>query len=490
MPPGKFLILALSGLLVCLGCSSGEVGDGPPNIILIISDDHGWPDYGFMGHPVIRTPNLDRLASESMVYTRGYVPTPVCRPSLATLATGLYPHQHGITGNDPPGEWPSIARDVESRASMERVFARNETVMELLARSGYGSHQSGKWWEGNPLDHGFTEAMTHGDVTRGGRHGDDGLTIGREGMGPIFEFINSTSALSKKAKSSGQWFVEPVDTPFFIWYGVFLPHTPHNPPERLLEKYHDPDRPVRISTYFAMVEWLDETVGQILDFLDGKDQDGTMSGFPALSEARQRRLRNTVVLYVADNGWITTADREDQPTARAKMSPYEMGVRTPVMIRWPGKVEPGRDDRTLVSSIDLVPTMLQAAGLEPSASLPGISLLDRAALQRRKEIFGATFAHTSVDLLDPIANLKYRTVVREDGWKLVLPYPLNKDVMHLIRGDVAGWMQLEPELYNVLEDPHETNNLAAEHPELVSELRATLQDWWLVPEQTSDSRQQ
>jgi len=348
---------------------------------------------------------------------------------------------------------------------MERVYSRNENVMELLRRSGYVSHQSGKWWEGNPLDHGFTEAMTHGDVTRGGRHGDDGLTIGREGMGPIFDFIDSTTAEWKEAKYPGQWFVEPVDTPFFIWYGVFLPHTPTNPPERLLGKYLTPDRPERIAKYYAMVEWLDETVGELLDFLDKKN------------------LSNTVVLYVADNGWITTEDRADQATARAKMSPYEMGVRTPIMVRWPGKVEPGRDDRTLVSSIDLVPTMLQAAGIEPSANLPGISLLDGEALQRRKQVFGATFAHTAVNVLDTVANLKYRTVVREDGWKLVLPYALNRDVMHMARGQIADWMRFEPELYNVREDPHETNDLAAEHPELVAELRKALQDWWLVPEE-------
>ena len=462
MAPVKFYLLAFVALLPCFGCSSGDPAEGPPNIVLLISDDHGWPDYGFMGHPVVQTPNLDRLASESMVYTRGYVPVPVCRPSLATLATGLYPHQHMITGNDPPGEWPAIARDVEGRASMERVFARNESVVELLARSGYVSHQSGKWWEGNPLDHGFTAAMTHGDVTRGGRHGDDGLTIGRDGMHPIFDFINSTLA---PPPAGYDYFVPPKVPPFFIWYGVFLPHTPHNPPERLLEKYLVPDRPERIAKYYAMVEWLDETVGELLDFLD------------------EEKLENTAVLYVADNGWITTDDQADQPTARAKMSPYEMGVRTPIMIRWPGKVEPGRDDRTLVSSIDLVPTMLQAAGIVPSPDLPGISLLDREALQQRKQVFGATFAHTAVNVLDPVANLKYRTVVREDGWKLVLPYTLNKDVVHMIRGQIADWMQFEPELYNVLDDPHETNNLAAEHPELVAELRATLQDWWLVPEE-------
>ena len=444
----KFGPFGLGLVLVSLSCSVPAVPDPPPNIVLLISDDHGWTDYGFLGHEAIKTPALDRLASQSMVYTRGYLPTPVCRPSLATLATGLYPHQHRITGNDPPGEWPAIARDVDARAQMEAVFAQSENVIELLGRSGYASHQSGKWWEGNPLDHGFTAAMTHGDVSRGGRHGDDGLVIGREGLGPIFEFIEAARG-----------------APFFLWYGVFLPHTPHNPPERLLEKYQVPGRAEPVARYYAMVEWLDETVGEICGYLD---ENGLAD--------------NTVVLYIADNGWLSAEDRAQQAKMRAKMSPYEMGVRTPVMIRWPGKVPPGRDDLTLVSSIDLVPTMLRAAGIEPSPDLPGIDLLDSAALSGRDRVFGETFAHTAVDIEDPVANLKYRSVVRSDGWKLILPYLPNREVTLTIRGTIADWMRLEPELYQLLDDPHETRDLASERPELVTELRASLQDWWYVPE--------
>ena len=238
-----------------------------------------------------------------------------------------------------------------------------------------------------------------------------------------------------------------------------------------------------------MVEWFDETVGQLLDFLDGKIpvEELSDSQIP-YGDGGREMLENTVVLYVGDNGWVATEDRAEQPKARAKMSPYDMGVRTPVMIRWPGKVEPGRDDRTLVSSIDLVPTMLRLAGAEPSPDLPGIDLLDRDKLQQRKQVFGSTFAHTAVDVLDPVANLKYRTVVREDGWKLVLPYVLNRDVTLTIRGTIADWMRFEPELYNVLDDPYETHDMAADKPELVAELRATLQDWWLVPEEVPDQR--
>lgn len=444
---GRFAVAAAASL-GWFACGSSPAPDVPPNVVLIISDDHGWTDYGFMGHPVVRTAALDRLAAESMVYTRGYLPAPVCRPSLATIATGLYPHRHGITGNDPPGDWREAMRDPVGRADMEAVFARNQTVAELLGRAGYVSHQSGKWWEGNPLDHGFTAAMTHGDVTRQGRHGDDGLTIGRESMEPIFEFVEAAG-----------------EAPFFLWYAPFLPHRPHDPPERFLEEYRTAGLAEPVAQYYAMIGWLDETVGQLLDFLD------------------QRGLaENTVVLYVADNGWLAAEEREQQNRTRAKMSPYDLGVRTPIMVRWPGRVAPGRDDATLVGSIDLAPTILGAAGLPPPPGMSGHDLRDSEALGRRDLLFGATFAHTARDTHDPIANLKYRSVVSAEGWKLILPYRPNRDVPLMLRAVVADWMQLEPELYQVLQDPHETRDLAGERPGKVEELRAALQQWWPVPE--------
>ena len=344
-------------------------------------------------------------------------------------------------------------RDPANRATMERVFARSPNVAELLAASGYRSHQSGKWWEGDPTDHGFTAAMTHGDVTRGGRHGDEGLKIGREGMAPIVEFARG----SLDADGSRQ--------PFFVWYAPFLPHTPHDPPQRLLARNQQPGRHERVARYLAMVEWLDETVGQLLEFLEES----------GLAE-------NTAVLYLADNGWIPEESGTAQARSRAKMSPYDMGVRTPVMLHWPGHVEPVRDDTTLVSSVDIVPTILSIAGIAMPPGLPGIDLRDRSALGRRKAVFGATFAHTAVDVENPVANLKYRTVVREDGWKLVQPYSPNREVTLMIRGAVADWMRFDSELYNLSEDPFETRDLSADHPELVSDLLGELQNWWSVPD--------
>ena len=167
---------------------------------------------------------------------------------------------------------------------------------------------------------------------------------------------------------------------------------------------------------------------------------------------------------------------------RAKMSPFEMGVRTPIMIRWPAEVAAGRDDETLVSSIDLVPTILGAVGIEGMSELPGIDLRDRTALASRGRLFGATFAHTSVDLENPVANLKYRTVVRADGWKLIEPYRPNREVTLLYGGRTAPWMRLDQELYQVIDDPHESDDVAGSEPALVQELHADLQSWWEVPQ--------
>jgi hypothetical protein len=194
---GMMRTVLLPMMLAMLVMPTGlEVGTAaqtpPPNILLIVSDDHAWTDYGFMGHAVVKTPALDTLAAEGMLYTRGYVPTALCRPSLATLLTGRYPHQHGITGNDPPGGAATMLNPAR-RAEMVDVFRRNNVLPALLAEKGYVSFQSGKWWEGRPQDVGFTKAMTHGDVARQGRHGDEGLTIGRQGLQPIYDFIDSAA---------------------------------------------------------------------------------------------------------------------------------------------------------------------------------------------------------------------------------------------------------------------------------------------------------
>ena len=411
-----------------------------PNVLLIISDDQAWGDYSFLGHPHIKTPHLDKLAGESLTYTRGYVAAPLCRPSLASIFSGKYPHQHGITGNDPrlpPGKKGGRATP-GLKPLYEAIMTRIDDdpgLAHLLGQAGYLSLQTGKWWEGDPRERGgFTHAMTHGDPKRGGRHGDAGLKVSRQGIKPITGFIAEAKQQEK---------------PFFIWHAPFLPHTPHNPPARLFEKYQKKTDSRFIARYWAMCEWFDETCGELLRHLD-----------------KEGLRENTIVLYVTDNGWIQSAG-SGRYAPRSKRSPNEGGVRTPVMIRWPGKVEQKFDEQTLVSSIDLAPTILRACGLKVPPSMGGIDLRDRAALMKRNAVFGAAYDHDILDVSRPNLSVETRFVVA-DTWKLLSHHQ-----------EAAPGKPVE--LYNLSVDPAERQNLAARHPGKVKELRAKLDTWWAGP---------
>lgn len=434
------LLLVANFLVQPTMVAAAEEANSRPNVVMIISDDQAYGDYSFMGHPAIETPNLDRLAAESLTFTRGYVPDSLCRPSLATIISGLYPHQHGIVGNDPPRpeSIPKAARQghmhpdyLPVRAAYIDKIDKIETLADMLSPLGYKSHQSGKWWEGNFKRGGFTAGMTHGDFSRGGRHGDEGLSIGRQGLKPIEDFLDSAQRDS---------------SPFFLWYAPFLPHTPHTPPERLLKKYTAKTDSLPIAKYWAMCEWFDETCGQLV------------------SELEQRGLReNTIIVYVTDNGWI------NDPTAsryapRSKRSPNEGGIRTPIMVNWPGKIEPKMDREHLASSIDLVPTIRAAVGLPELESLPGINLADAKEVEGRKAIYGEIFEHDIVDMEDEVASLMYRWVI-DGNWKLIQPY-------------TKRLPNEQPELYQLSEDPNENNNLAGSNPEKVKQLQAMLNNWW------------
>jgi arylsulfatase A-like enzyme len=419
----------------------------PPNIVFILSDDQAWTDYGFMGHPVIETPHLDALAKRSLVFERGYVAAPLCRPSLASMVTGLYPFQHGITGNDVDGKNNRAALDVPLRES----FHAHPSFVRMLTDNGYLAHQSGKWWEGSFKDGGFTHGMTHGDPQRRGRHGDAGLSIGREGMQPITEFIDMAVTEEK---------------PFLLWYAPFLPHTPHNPPKRLLEKYSAPGRSVDVAAYYAMCEWLDETCGKLLGYLDEKQ----------LTE-------NTMVLYICDNGWAAPSTNADDPhqklwkgyAQRSKSSPYENGIRTPIMVSWPGHLEPSRSP-DFAHAIDLFPTIAAAAGLEIPAELPGINLLDSQARQARKTIFGSCHSTHNMSPGKPDDTLQYLWCVEGD-WKLLLRYH-GSDTSHY--RNLHSWDTAPRRLYNLAQDPHEKIDLAATHPDVADRLQERIEAWHAV----------
>jgi uncharacterized sulfatase len=418
-----------------------------PNIVLILSDDQAWMDYSFMDHKYIQTPHIDKLASEGVLFRRGYVPTALCRPSLMTLATGHYVHKHGVTGNDPsPAHYDRNAPIYnEKRAELIAKIDKFDTLPELLVNAGYLTHQSGKWWEGNFKRGGFTHGMTRGFPEKGGRHGDDGLKIGRKGMAPIDKFMDE--AIEQKK-------------PFFLWYAPFLPHTPHNPPKRLFDKYlaHN-ELPKFVARYYAMCEWFDETCGELAGLVEAKGQ-----------------TNNTLFVYVCDNGWIQSPD-SGKYYKRSKQTPYEGGVRSPMFYTWKGKLQP-QDRSELSSSIDIFPTILAAAGIKPPEDRPGLNLwphITKKTPITRDHIMGESFAHDIKDVNDPTESLLFRWCI-QDNWKLLLTYD----------GEVNRYKsthprtEKRPQLFDLAADPHEKKNLAAKHPQVVRAMAKRITDWYPV----------
>ena len=450
-------LLAL--LIIGTACVATAAEPPRPNVVLILSDDQHWRDYAFLGHEHLRTPALDRLAAESMVFTRGYVPSSLCCPSLASLITGHYPHEHLITGNDPP-EQPGVPRRSpagkklfeEGREQMNRRLERWPTLPKLLGASGYRSLQTGKWWQGHYSRGGFDEGMT-----KGSRHGDKGLDIGRKTMQPVYDFIGHCSE---------------ADQPFFVWYAPMLPHDPHDPGRELTEHYQSKTDSIHVARYWGNVERFDQTVGDLLGYLDAN----------GLAD-------NTLVVYVCDNGWITNPAKGSF-AGKSKLSPYDGGLRTPIMLRQPGRIEPGRSE-ALASSLDLLPTILASCQIPAPAGLPGVNLLDAKAVAARKQLFGACYQHTLVDLDRPGRNLLWRWTVKDmpggETWKLIepvtqgVPGPHPFPIYEGRRVDAvskARFQAGETELFNVAVDPDETDNLAAAHPDVVKALQADLDRWW------------
>ena len=443
----------------------------PPNIVMIIADDQRYSDFGFMGNSKVRTPNLDQLARDAARFPNGYVPSSVCRPSLVTLLTGLYPHQHGVHFNHPPPGFSRLTKSQEiDRAEFDRLrkpaarlILALPTLPRLLAAQGYRCFQTGKYWEGHWKNAGFTEGMTiaepsvgrygdkqlaNGDWVAHG-NGDHGLAIGRETMKPIEAFLDDVQ-----------------QTPFFLWYAPFLPHTPHDAPEKFKRLVAaNPRIEPHEAPYYASISQFDETVGQLIRLIE---QRGMMD--------------DTLVVFVADNGWEPDPKRfrkssdEWDHTLRSKRSPFDSGLRTPILIRWAGRTKVAQHAAP-VSTVDLMPTLLEAVGCdEPLLGLPGISLWPSAVGEKKlpgnRPIFGEIYPGDASVIGDPERDLAYRWV-RLGRHKLIVPWPPGKQNPwnSYLKGAA---------LYDLVRDPEEQNDLIRD-PTLsgvVHDLTDVLDQWW------------
>lgn len=457
-------------LLSCLLAVVAPVAAEPPHVVHIIADDHAWRDFGFMGSSEALTPNLDRLAARSARFSNGYVPTSLCSPSLATLLTGRYPHQSGLHYNHPPPGNSAFNR-MRSRAEYEQArspaFERIRNLPSLprvLGGLGYRSLQTGKFWEGHFSNAGFTEGMTvfepapgqdyggnrvlaNGELAAHG-NGDHGLKIGRETLQPIADFLDRHAA----------------QAPTFVWYAPFLPHQPHDSPQRFYDLHQGRGLPAHRIPYLASVSQFDATVGELLDLYDKR-------GLTA----------RTLFVFVSDNGWTPNTVRDKKrsvefaPVKRSKYSPFEDGLRTPILLSWEGVIRPGVHE-TLISSVDLLPTVLEAAGAPTAVpNLPGRSLLGAAKGREQLEdvpVFGEIYPGDASVLGKPARDIAYRWL-RLGRHKLIVPH---------LHGESKPWNDYlrEVSLFDLEADPGETNNLATDpaHADRLRDLRERLDAWW------------
>lgn len=231
----------------------------------------------------------------------------------------------------------------------------------------------------------------------------------------------------------------------------------------MFDKYKRPDRADDVAKYYAMCEWFDETCGELMAHLD-----------------RQGLRENTIVLYICDNGWAATSTNAEDSNQklwkgyalRTKSSPFEMGIRTPIMISWPGHVTPQRAAE-LAHAIDFFPTIAAATGMETPKELQGLNLLDEKARKARDTVFGVSHSVHNMTPDNPDGTLQYLWCVSGD-WKLLVRYHGSDTTEYK---NIHIWDKQATRLYNVKDDPHEKNELSDKHPEIVDKLRKKIEAW-------------
>jgi arylsulfatase A-like enzyme len=421
---------------------------GRPNVVLIIADDLAWDDTGAYGNQKVGTPNIDRLAREGMKFTRAFVTISSCSPSRASLITGRYPHNTDAEQL----HWPLPAEQV--------------TFVEKLKAAGYWTAASGKWHLGAAVKNRF-------DVV------DDPGEAG-------FETDPKTGRMLAQDDSGAAGWVptlrrRPMDQPFFLWFAALDPHrdyveksiaNPHQPSD-VITPPHLPDAPeVRkeLALYYDEITRLDENIGKVMAELE-----------------RQNVADNTLILFISDNG---------RPFPGAKTTLYDSGIHTPLLARWPRRIKRGSVANGLVSSIDLAPTILQLAGVAIPPTAQGKSFaatLSNPKAKTRDAIYAEKNWHDYEDRARAVRTERFK-YIRNDYPDL--PGTPSADAGRSPTMDAIRRLHKEgkltahqarifrrprpaEELYHVLADPREVNNLANDprHAGTLAEMRERLNAW-------------
>jgi len=421
------------------GNASHAAGTKQPNILIILADDLGYADTGFNGGKDIPTPAIDSIAKNGVHFTAGYVTAPECAPSRSGLLSGRDQNRFGC------GENAALDRRGITRGI--RLFG------DYLRPAGYRTGIVGKWHLGkmegcHPLERGFDSFF---GFFRGGSN-----FYPRKNEKSIRDIFNGREPQEVSEYLTGVFGDEAIrfiesgkGKPFFLYLAFNAPHSPMQAPESYLARFahiEDPNRKI----YSAMVAALDDTIGRVLASL------------------RQQGIEdNTLIVFLSDNGGTTVYGGDNTPLRGMKGDTLEGGIRVPFAIQWMGVIPAGQTIDTPVSSLDLLPTAMAAAGADipADADFDGINLLPlltgKAKPEPRTLIWG--FPHLSEQ------PVQYVWAVRHGDWKLV---------KESIRNDQGGFTgEYKVGLYRLSEDIAENTDLSAKHPEKRRELQSAYDAW-------------
>jgi arylsulfatase/arylsulfatase A len=432
-----------------------------PNVIVIMSDDQGGGDYGFMGNNVIRTPELDAMTQRSGLLSKFYV-SPVCAPTRASLMTGRYNYR---------------TRCVDTYVGRAMMDPAEVTIAELLRAADYHTGIYGKWHLGDnypmrPMDQGFEDSLIH----RGGGIGQPSDPIGAEGKYTNPTLLKNGIETPMKGYCTDIYFDGAMDfiesavkrkENFFTYIATNAPHGPyHDVPEKLYQEYLKVDfRPIMINKKIsparlkseidklaricAMITNIDGNVGRLFKKLD------------------QLGIReNTIVMYLNDNG--PNSMRYVGNMRGMKTHIDDGGVRSPLIFHWPAKVKARKTSGELCAHIDLMPTILDACGVEVPAKLKvdGRSFLplltgNNPSWPKRQVVIQTHRGN--------VPQLYHHFALHEESWKLVHPTGFGKEKF-------TGPPKLE--LYDLSKDPRQQNNMATQYPQVFQRLKKSYEDWF------------
>jgi arylsulfatase A-like enzyme len=437
----------------------GDAPLGRPNIVLVLVDDMGATDAACCGSKFYDTPNIDRLAAQGMRFTQGYAACAVCSPTRAAVMTGRYPARLGVTdwirarfqGGEipkdakPPDGWvggkdkPLLCPENALWMNLDEV-----TIAEALKPAGYVSCHIGKWHLGPdewyPTKQGFDFNLGGCDYGQPPSYFDPYQRQGQDGIPTLPPRKEGEYLTDREADEAVRFIRDHKDKPFYLNMAHYAVHTPIQGKPDLVEKYKaKPPTEQKNAAYAAMVQSVDEALGKILAALD----DCGIAG-------------RTLVVFTSDNGGLLPVT-DNSPLRSGKGHPYEGGLRVPLIVRWPGVVAAGQACDAPVCSIDLLPTFCEAA----EAPRPKERVIDGESI---------------MPLIKRAGNLKRDSLY----WHFphyrgeVVPYSIvRQGNLKLIR----HWEGPRWELFDLVADPGEQNDLAAARPDDVKRLDARLTDW-------------